>query len=637
MKRAREVHEATEKIGKNKIKVRMVADCCKKVAAANVELERGKSATTDRLGNTWNVRKIRIITIENESGSEEDESTPEIEEMVTLPSIAAQSSNLVDALASHSVMDSHCHIDFILDRRLPKLNLCTWTRLVQRYPALHHPALKGFIQNFCDPAKWPEQGTAPPSLLASAWLEPDMSICYTIGCHPHFAPLMLKAGALELLERLLLEGKGRGCAAVGECGMDRSAGCRVQKEVQSQAFRLQVELAMKLQLPLVLHIREAEEAGLAVLKEVGLPRDWPIHRHCWNDSWELAEQWLSEFPGSVLGFTNLVSNSNWMGVQAREVVRRMPLSRLILETDAPYFRPRSLEGLMEARGQPQFCTPIHLIAAAKTVAEVKRMTVEEVLAQSDANISSVYKLKRRATRGEGHAMATEIFDGILGDITGEMNPDAAGEINEISFREELNTRMMCLEVACEVMVSAVESPDKIYLQLAGSRLVQLNRMNSNLTDFFAEVDNRKCCAVSVENVKAGLMVAAQFGEDTGFFRARVVTVDDNWVELLFVDFGDWDCKPLSSVFRLPGQFLGLPHQAVPCCLAGLSAPGSVWSEESIDCLMELTQAASGQVLWVKLVDWRFEDGLGLVPCVELFFGNCSINNSFVQTGHANFG
>ena len=89
---------------------------------------------------------------------------------------------------------------------------------------------------------------------------------------------MLKAGALELLERLLLEGKGRGCAAVGECGMDRSAGCRVQKEVQSQAFRLQVELAMKLQLPLVLHIRDAEQAGLAAIKESGLPRDWPIHR-----------------------------------------------------------------------------------------------------------------------------------------------------------------------------------------------------------------------------------------------------------------------------------------------------------------------------------------------------------------------
>ena len=53
---------------------------------------------------------------------------------------------------------------------------------------------------------------------------------------------------------------------------------RVPLEIQSQAFRLQVELAMKLKLPLVLHIREAEQAGLAVLKKVGLPRDWPVHR-----------------------------------------------------------------------------------------------------------------------------------------------------------------------------------------------------------------------------------------------------------------------------------------------------------------------------------------------------------------------
>ena len=69
-------------------------------------------------------------------------------------SIQGQRKHVVDRLPKHSLMDSHCHIDFILDRRLPKLNLCTWSRLVQRYPALHHPALKGFIQNFCDPPKW---------------------------------------------------------------------------------------------------------------------------------------------------------------------------------------------------------------------------------------------------------------------------------------------------------------------------------------------------------------------------------------------------------------------------------------------------------------------------------------------------
>ena len=94
---------------------RMVSDCPKKV-----EHKREKCVTTDHLGNTWKVRKIRIITVENESGSEQDDSSSEIEGKVALPRIdsqSRQSSNLVDALSSHSVMDSHCHIDFILDRR----------------------------------------------------------------------------------------------------------------------------------------------------------------------------------------------------------------------------------------------------------------------------------------------------------------------------------------------------------------------------------------------------------------------------------------------------------------------------------------------------------------------------------------
>ena len=65
----------------------------------------------------------------------------------------SEESYLIDTLPSYSIMDSHCHIDFILDLRLSKLNLCSWTRLVQRYPALHHRALKGFIQNFCNPSR----------------------------------------------------------------------------------------------------------------------------------------------------------------------------------------------------------------------------------------------------------------------------------------------------------------------------------------------------------------------------------------------------------------------------------------------------------------------------------------------------
>ena len=369
-------------------------------------------------------------------------------------------------------------------------------------------------------------------------------------------------------------------------------------------------------------------------------------RHCWNDSWERAEEWLKAFPRSVLGFTNLLSEKNKRGELAREVVRRTPMSRMILETDAPYFKARSQENLMGVEGQPPFCHPIHLIDAAETLAKVKGMTVEEVLAQSYCNITRVYKLQRKAVRGEGKEIAEDILRKILKDTIGQWDFEVGQMDNSWGRnltwdkqsaspgREELNVRMMSLGVACEVMVSTVESPDKLYLQMAGSKLVQLNRLNYRLTEFNASVENRK--NLTVDEVVVGMLVASQFGSKEDLCRARVVAVKGGHVELFYVDFGDWDWRELSSLSRLPGQFLDLPHQAVPCCLAGLSPKGRLWSEEAIDHLMELTQAGSGQVLWARLMDWKMEDSLGLLPCVELFIGNCSVNTSLVQIGHAIF-
>ena len=204
-----------------------------------------------------------------------------------------------------NIFDSHCHVDFILHRRLKGRNIVTYSQLVRKYPGLHHEKLEGFITNFCYPPTWPT--SSPPSLLRFVWLYDDLSVHYTVGCHPHFADLLLMEGEMERLERLLEEGRARGCVAVGECGLDRSRGNRVDMATQVCAFKMQVLLAMKLNLPLVLHIREAEEEGRQVLRECGLPRDWPVHRHCWNDSWEKCSNWLEEFPGSVVGLTGLVT------------------------------------------------------------------------------------------------------------------------------------------------------------------------------------------------------------------------------------------------------------------------------------------------------------------------------------------
>ena len=213
----------------------------------------------------------------------------------------------VDRLPTRNIFDSHCHIDFILDRRLRYSSLRTYNSLVDRYPAMHHDKLEGFITNYCDPSTWPPIGTAPPRMLSSAWVSQGLSVHYTVGCHPHFASQLLRDGAMEALEKLLLEGRGKGCVAVGECGLDCSRKNGVELEVQIKAFKLQVQLAMKVKLPLVLHIRDAEEEGISVLRECGLPRDWPVHRHCWNDRWDMCQDWLDLFPGSVVGITGLVT------------------------------------------------------------------------------------------------------------------------------------------------------------------------------------------------------------------------------------------------------------------------------------------------------------------------------------------
>ena len=67
-----------------------------------------------------------------------------------------------------------------------------------------------------------------------------------------------------------------------ECGLDYSGRNRVPREQQVAVFRAQVRLVRRLRLPLVLHIREAEEDGRRVLREEGLPRGWAVHRHCFT-------------------------------------------------------------------------------------------------------------------------------------------------------------------------------------------------------------------------------------------------------------------------------------------------------------------------------------------------------------------
>ena len=88
-----------------------------------------------------------------------------------------------------------------------------------------------------------------------------------------------------------------------------------------------------------------------------LPADWPVHIHCFLADWATALLWLDSFPKSVISLTPAVAGRNPL---RRELARRIPLRRLVLETDAPYF---VLSGLKRRYSDPTACRVVAEVVA----------------------------------------------------------------------------------------------------------------------------------------------------------------------------------------------------------------------------------------------------------------------------------
>ena len=174
-----------------------------------------------------------------------------------------------------SLFDSHCHLDF-LSRRLGLGQSLDLRQLVTSDPQLDWASFGGCVAVYCHPRDW--RGGPSLSLQRAAGEE---RAHLALGCHPHYSNLWHPGSTKYELEAAI-KSLGPRLVALGECGLDYTRKNLVAKEQQMRVFREQVLLALRLDLPLVLHIREAEEDGLRVLEAAELPRDWPIHRHCFT-------------------------------------------------------------------------------------------------------------------------------------------------------------------------------------------------------------------------------------------------------------------------------------------------------------------------------------------------------------------
>ena len=196
----------------------------------------------------------------------------------------------------------------------------------------------------------------------------------SVGFHPHDASALSESLLNKI--RQLAQGDEK-LIAIGEIGLDYHY-LYSPVEVQRQVFRQQLMLAEELNLPVVMHSREAEADTLNILKEI--PVKSVGVAHSFTSSFEMARK-LVEM-GWYLGINGIVTFKN--AEDLREVVRWLPLEKMLLETDSPFLAP------IPFRGKPN--KPAHIPVIAAFIAELRDISLQELAEQTNENAQRLFKL-----------------------------------------------------------------------------------------------------------------------------------------------------------------------------------------------------------------------------------------------------
>ncbi|MFF2158912.1 TatD family hydrolase [Paenibacillus chitinolyticus] len=197
----------------------------------------------------------------------------------------------------------------------------------------------------------------------------------TVGWHPTDA-IDMRPGDLEWIEELCKHEK---VVAIGEIGLDYHWDTS-PKDVQARVFREQIRLARKVGLPIVIHNREAHQDIVNILKEEKAAEVGGI-MHCYSGSWETAKQCLDM--NFHISFGGPITFKN--AKQPKEVLKQVPLDRLLIETDAPYLTPHPF------RGKRNETSYVRLVAEA--AAELRGMSLEELAKVTTDNAVRLLGLK----------------------------------------------------------------------------------------------------------------------------------------------------------------------------------------------------------------------------------------------------
>ncbi len=253
------------------------------------------------------------------------------------------------------LVDSHCHLD--------RVDLAPYEGDFARF--MEATLAAGVERMLCVSIDLESH----PAMVAQ--VEPWPMVATTVGVHPNDRdrrePTVAELVALAAGPRNL---------AIGETGLDyfRSEG---DLEWQRARFRTHIRAAREAGKPLVVHTRAARDDTLRILREEKAGEAGGV-LHCFTEDWAMAAEAMEM--GFYVSFSGIVTFRNAEAL--REVVRRMPAERLLIETDSPYLAP------VPHRGKPN--EPRHVRLVAEKVAEVREEPVEEVIRVTGENFERLF-------------------------------------------------------------------------------------------------------------------------------------------------------------------------------------------------------------------------------------------------------
>ncbi|PMR67876.1 TatD family hydrolase [Halomonas heilongjiangensis] len=263
-------------------------------------------------------------------------------------------------------VDSHCHLDR-LDPRTHDGDLAATLAAARARDVRQFLAIAVTLED-----------VAPLAAMARA----HDDVVISAGLHPlHRVPEEPTVAAIkEVAERFE-------AVAIGETGLDyhyldsapgKGAEAVPSRDVQLERFRRQLIAARELELPVIVHTREAREDTLALIREHTDPRVGGV-LHCFTEDLDMAREAVRH--GFYVSLSGIVTFRNAASI--RELARRIPLDRLLIETDSPYLAP------VPHRGKPN--EPAWVVEVAECIAAERGISVDEVAMQTTANFYQLFR------------------------------------------------------------------------------------------------------------------------------------------------------------------------------------------------------------------------------------------------------